>query len=578
MKQIRRRLSAQISIIVIVLVLVCAIAVGLSSFFLYRADNIRSNANRAQNVAQSVAALVDAQAFSEIMESGEKTDYWYTVKAILNNIKQRTQVKYLYVLDSDYTDAMVYFAEGYDPANDTEDELDLGYEEVIEYDGVPTYADELFDTIRTGQPTISQLYESGDFGTMVSGFAAIKNANGQVVGVVGVDISLNEVMAATSAFALRIILIILGFCIVSGFFTVWLINRKVGAPVKALTAAANQMATGDMDLQLEVRREDEIGVLSSAFEAMANDTRQQAEVLARLAQGDLTMQIVPRGNKDLMSQAMARMVDNLNALFEDVRQSSTHTANGANQIASGAQALASASTQQAATLQQFSASIGEVLHQSEENTNEATTTYEDTLQAGNLMRSSMDAMDKLAGSMHNINSSSEKIAGIIKVVDDIAFQTNLLALNAAVEAARAGQHGRGFAVVADEVRNLAAKSAQAAKETSVMIESNMQQVEEGVTITTETQQTMQSVNEISISNAQAIERIKNASSLQSQAIAEINQGISNLSDVVQANSATAEESAASAQEMSYQAQVLDSIVARFQLKEGGAPGVPRLKQ
>jgi methyl-accepting chemotaxis protein len=167
--------------------------------------------------------------------------------------------------------------------------------------------------------------------------------------------------------------------------------------------------------------------------------------------------------------------------------------------------------------------------------------------------------------MQDIDEKSQRIANVIKVIDDIAFQTNILALNAAVEAARAGQHGKGFAVVSDEVRNLASKSAGAAKETAALIESSLHSVADGNTIVTKVSDSLQSVGAISDKNAASIEHLYEGSTQQSTSMAEINTAITQLSSVVQANSATAEETAASSEEMSAQSAVLNEIVSRFKL-------------
>lgn len=570
-KQTRKSLSIQLSSFFLVMVIACALIVGASGYLLYRNDIIASNANRALAVAESAVSVIDTEHFLTVLDTGEKDDFYYFVKGMLDEIKIRTGVKYLYVLDGDYTDTMTYFAEGYDPVNNFESEYDLGDEEAVETDGVAVYADEMFETLSTGRSTMTDVYNSGDFGAMVSGFAAITDDSGKAVGVVGVDIGVNEVIAASNAFAFSIILIILVFCAITGIVSIRFINRHVGKPLAALTEASDKMSRGDVNIQFNIQREDEVGLLAASFKCMVDGTVEQAKILSRIAEGDLTMQIVPRGDKDLMSNAISETLQKLNGMFEDIKSSSRQVAYGAEQIADGAQNLATGSTQQAATLEEFSAAISEVLSQSEDNAKRASEAYTESMKTCELMAQSVESMNNLSTFMQEINVSSKRIVQVIKVVDDIAFQTNILALNAAVEAARAGQHGKGFAVVADEVRNLAVKSAQAAKETTDMIESNIKKVGDGSNITARTQEILLSINETASANATAMELINSASARQNQAISEITQGINNLSSVVQENSATAEQSAASAEEMSSQARILNGIVEQFHLRSVQAP-------
>ncbi len=561
MTKIKQSISLKISMLLIAIVVISAVCIGLMN------DSIAANARRAVAIADSASSVVDGDDFHDVIDSMEKSDSWYYAKRSIDEMKVRTGVSYIYVLDAEFDSEMTYFIEGFDPSVDDE-EYDLGVREPLIIDGENTYADEMFETIETGNATTTSIYNSGEFGNMVSGFAAVTDSNGNVVGVVGVDVNVDEVLSASRSFMLRIILSIIAFCAIGGVVSVYLMNRSIGKPLGIIKNASDKLALGNLDVDLDMAdREDEIGVLAKSFTEMASHTKEQSELLARLADGNLDLEVTPRSSDDTMSIAMSKMLDNLNDMFEEIRMSSDQVAAGSDQIASGAQLLASGSTEQAATLEEFSAAISDVLHQSEDNTKRASEAYAETIQSSDLMARSMESMNSLAESMQEINASSESIASVIKVVDEIAFQTNILALNAAVEAARAGQHGKGFAVVAAEVRALASKSAEAAKETADLIKNSIEKVNDGTKLTEATKEILMSVNEIASHNAQAMNEINDSSEQQNQAIAQITTGITEFSGVVQANSATAEESAASAEEMSSQAQLLHNIISRFKLRD-----------
>lgn len=347
-------------------------------------------------------------------------------------------------------------------------------------------------------------------------------------------------------------------------------SRQISAPIIQMVKAAGAMAEGDISVDVSNDTRDEIGDLAQSFQGMIGGIQQQAAVLSKVADGDYTVSLPMRSEKDVMNKAIISLVDSGSRMMTELRVASSQVASGAGQIAQGAQSLASGSSEQAASIEEFSAALVETQTQTEQNASSAQQALDSTAKAGGLLAEGMQSMEKTLGAMRGIEESSQSITRVIKVIDDIAFQTNILALNAAVEAARAGQHGKGFAVVADEVRNLASKSAAAAKETAALIEGSNQRVGEGNRYVARTNENLEAVVKSAQESLELMQVIAKVSGQQFNSITEITAGIGQISQVVQANSATAEESAAAAQEMSAQADILTNIVSRFKLKDSGS--------
>lgn len=363
--------------------------------------------------------------------------------------------------------------------------------------------------------------------------------------------------------SLSVVIVSLIIAVVLGLY----IANLIAKPTRELLTAAKQLSVGDIDVSLQNNSKDELGELATAFKEMSDGINKQASVLAQVSEGDYTASIAIRSDKDIMNRSISTLLDNNNEVLLNIKNSADQVSGGASQIAIGAQSLATGSTEQAASIEELSAAISEVQTQANENNEIATQTLKDTEEAGKLMAVSMDYMTQMGESMRSISESSQSIGRVIKVIDDIAFQTNILALNAAVEAARAGQHGKGFAVVADEVRNLASKSAEAAKETAELIETSVQNVTKGEEIANKTNESLVAVGDIAASNAVGMKKLSDAASNQSKSITEITVGINQISEVVQANSATSEQSAASAEEMAAQSTMMNEVVSRFRLRD-----------
>ena len=361
------------------------------------------------------------------------------------------------------------------------------------------------------------------------------------------------------------ILFVIVLCI-AAVFIYFTLRRLITRPVKDVTEAGNLLASGELEVRLDGKYVGEIALLADSFRGMEAFHKQQAEWLESIANGDLSIEVQPRGKNDRIGYAIVNMLKALNGMFGNISQSTHQVADGAKQLADGAQSLAQGSTEQASAVEQLSASITDINSMAKENTETATVALDEVQEVGQLMGVCAEQMGQMLEAMRTIDDKSKDILKTTKVIDDIAFQTNILALNAAVEAARAGQHGKGFAVVAEEVRNLASKSAEAAKDTASLLESSSQSVAAGSSIVEKVNESLQSVLDLAKKNAEKIASVQSISTNQSRAMTQITTGIDQVAQVVHQNSATAEESAAASEEMSSQSAILQQLISQFRLK------------
>lgn len=369
----------------------------------------------------------------------------------------------------------------------------------------------------------------------------------------------------TLAFALIAICVV---CIIIMLVLCFSITRTITIPVAKLSEAARKLAIGDVNVDCEKIHDDDLGELMDAFDHMTDTIKDQAAIADAISKGDLTVDVTPRSDKDLLGKALQRLVDNNNKALGSVQESTMQVTIGAEQVANASQALAQGSTEQASALQQVTASINEIAEKTKKNASEATTANDLVNTVKNMAEDGNGQMKSLTGAMNDINDSSETISKIIKTIDDIAFQTNILALNAAVEAARAGVHGKGFAVVAEEVRNLAAKCGSAASETAEMIEDSIRKVGNGRQLASETAEALDKIVASIEEVAGIINNIAISSNDQATAVSQIDQAIGQVSTVVQTNSATSEQCASASEELSNQAMNLRNQMAEYKLKAG----------
>ncbi|MDR1735773.1 MAG: methyl-accepting chemotaxis protein [Oscillospiraceae bacterium] len=369
---------------------------------------------------------------------------------------------------------------------------------------------------------------------------------------------------------------------------------SVGKPLKKIVSFADKLKNGDLGIatasvsEIDVRSHDEIGRLARALEKAYSQLKgyigEIRERMQGLSDGDLrTVSTYEfQGDFTLIKDSINSIIGNFNSTMTEINSSTVQVASGAKQIADASQSLAQGATTQAASVEQLSGAISEIAGKTKENAQMAgqAATLANTIK-GNAEKGSRQ-MGEMMSAVKDIEQASQSIGKVIKVIDDIAFQTNILALNASVEAARAGQHGKGFAVVAEEVRSLASKSADAAKETGILIANSTEKASLGSRIANDTAASLAEIVSGINESSRIVAEIARSSDEQSAGIEQINKGIDQVSHVTQQNSATAEESAAASEEMSGQSAMLEELISQFKLKDGtagrrnlGASGQPK---
>lgn len=370
------------------------------------------------------------------------------------------------------------------------------------------------------------------------------------------------------------------FCIVilvvSIIITVLILKgllKAIMVPLSQLEDAAEALRQGDFSKEMTYNSKDEFGItclhMQESFDELRRIIKVVDEEVEKLANGDFAFNISESfpGETQAIQDSINKLLYRMNEAFGNILAYASQIDQGSNQVSDGAQALAQGATEQASTVEELSGRLDNVSKKVSENAENARNASELSNQSGELAQKTLDDMKEMELAMQEISTKSEDIGKVIKVIEDIAFQTNILALNAAVEAARAGSAGKGFAVVADEVRNLAAKSAEAAKNTTVLIESSLSTVQQGVEVAGATNESFKILAEKVRDTVEIINSISAASAEQATDIQQISLAVEQISAVVQTNSATGEESAAASEELSSQAALMNQLVSGFRLSE-----------
>ncbi|RPF47872.1 methyl-accepting chemotaxis protein [Hydrogenoanaerobacterium saccharovorans] len=396
--------------------------------------------------------------------------------------------------------------------------------------------------------------------------------------VTGILYSGNDLTQSEQTFLFQLTLLVSTALIaifISIFFVTRVLKRRVKTPLEKVVNAAKAIETGKIDEAVHqelasIHSKDEIGSLARSMEGAVNSVQQIADDTSVLAKAitnkDLTISIDSQRHNGIyktIAEVIKNLFTEIKMILEQIKSTADGIVVGSGHVSSASQTLAQGATEQASSTEELAATISEIAQQINDNTANASQASVMVDETGNQVSVSSEYMIDMLTAMDEISKTSGEIAKIIKTIDDIAFQTNILALNAAVEAARAGAAGKGFAVVAEEVRNLATKSAEAAKRTADLIEKASSAVTKGSKISKDTEQALKSVVESTNKINEIVREIYDAAQRQKEGIYQINAGVDLISNVVQTNSATAEETAAASEELDGQAQLLMKMVGNY---------------
>ena len=390
------------------------------------------------------------------------------------------------------------------------------------------------------------------------------------------DRTLNEVnrLTGVSYIIFCCFVAVVFMIVVLQIITFRLLKSRLLKPVVEIKDQMYEIASGNLSHPFNLEPDtSEIGMLVNSIHSTKTELKKYIEDIANklslIAEGDMnqTIDIQYLGEFLPIQKSLIRILDSLNDSLQKIHRTANEVSLGSDNVAASSSIVSQGASEQAAAVEELSANAEEISSHLDRIVNKAESAKSCSTEAARQLMIGTRQMEELSEAMGVISGSSNQISGIIKTIEDIAFQTNILALNAAVEAARAGAAGKGFAVVADEVRNLAAKSSEAAQNTTVLIENTLKLVEKGVTLTGNTMATLKQVGKGAMESTDMVEEIADASAMQQEILSQFTESIHKISEVIQSNMNTAETTSTASDELREHARSLESAINQFKLRQ-----------
>lgn len=537
---------------VVILITVMSVIMGLDAYFNITDAIVAMGEDKVEMAAEAASSVIDSDLLEKIVPGSEQSPEYQTLISSMRKIQKEFNISYLYTL---YTDKeTVYY--GVD-ADETDRRMAVGDTFELPYSELKS----VFDGNKYFEGAIDYTEEDGP---LITVYLPIKNKDNKVVGAIGCDYSASSVVekidnTVINFFAISIL------CIIAAFILLGFIVHNIMKGLKTVDNKIHELAHSDGDLtkKIEIHTGDELELIASNINLILEYICVQANIADKVAGGNLSIEVSPMSDKDLLANSLKRLVERNSDTLKGICGAVLKAKESSVQTENVSESLAQGSAEQADAIKQISASVNDIAEKSGQNASDAKAAADmimliiDKVENGNIQ------MEQMVNAMENINKASKSISKVIKTIDDIAFQTNILSLNASIEAAKAGKYGKGFGVVAGEIKNLADKSSRAVYETSVLIENSIKITKEGSYIADKTAASLKEIK-ISVNESEkTINKITGASDSQKEAIARINEVLEQIANVIEANSHASRQCAEASAELSSHIDVINKKLSAY---------------